>query len=146
MQDSNLLSYKRQIYSLMCITRCTDSRYMRCRSPPFYIYAPVMAIVSLPGAQFRFISFPALRCPGLFMAAVTPARPRHMLRCYPAACSAGLAGNNLCPVSGALKGGGKMKLIFLHYYFTTDLKLFRPRKVRIFQRFAGFAEKSLKKI
>lgn len=29
MQDSNLLSYKRQIYSLMCITRCTDSRYIR---------------------------------------------------------------------------------------------------------------------
>ena len=36
-----------------------------------------------------------------------------------------------------------MKLIFPRYYFTTDLKLFRPRKVRIFQRFAGFAEKRL---
>ena len=33
-----------------------------------------------------------------------------------------------------------MKLIFPHYYFTIDLKLFCPRKVRIFQRFAGFAE------
>lgn len=30
-----------------------------------------------------------------------------------------------------------MKLIFPHYYFTIDLKLFCPRKVRIFQRFAG---------
>nr|DAG76584.1 MAG TPA: hypothetical protein [Caudoviricetes sp.] len=39
-----------------------------------------------------------------------------------------------------------MKLIFLHYYFTIDLKLFYPRKVRIFQWFAGFSEKSLKKI
>ena len=29
MQDSNLLSYKRQIYSLMGISRCTDSRYVR---------------------------------------------------------------------------------------------------------------------
>lgn len=39
-----------------------------------------------------------------------------------------------------------MKLIFPHYYFTILLKLFCPRKVRIFQWFAGFAEKSLKKI
>lgn len=49
MQDSNLLSYKRQIYSLMCISSCTDSRYVRCRS---CIYA---AIPPIPAGPVRCV-------------------------------------------------------------------------------------------
>ena len=56
MQDSNLLSYKRQIYSLMCITRCTDSRYMRAVA---FIYPRDSVVPRLRG--FGNASRPALR-------------------------------------------------------------------------------------
>lgn len=79
-------------------------------------------------------------------AAIVPPIPAGPVRCVHLCYPDLLPAITFCPVSGALKGGRKMKLIFPHYYFTTYLKLFCPRKVRIFQRFAGFAEKSLKKI
>lgn len=63
MQDSNLLSYKRQIYSLMCISRCTDSRYVRAVA---FIYPRDSVVPRLRG-------FGNTSCaPGLFVAAVIP--------------------------------------------------------------------------
>ena len=63
MQDSNLLIYKRQIYSLMCISRCTDSRYVRAVA---FIYPRDSVVPRLRG-------FGNTSCaPGLFVAAVIP--------------------------------------------------------------------------
>ena len=76
------------------------------------VYCLRVFLYSFPRQRVVLVSYPTLRCPGLSMAVVSPARPRHYPLCYPAACAAGPAGSNLCPVSGAfdLKGGKKMKV------------------------------------
>lgn len=80
-----------------------------------YICGPMRAVVIVSPGRVVSVSCPALLGPGLSMAVVSPARPRHYPLCYPAACAAGPAGSNLCPVAGALKGGKKMKVIHCLY-------------------------------
>ena len=84
-------------------------------------------------------------CRSIYARLVRPSFPRSL----PALCSfmlsGSLAGNNLCPVSGALKGGRKMKSYLSPLLFYHTFETFLSAESPHFSTFCGVCRKKFEK-